>query len=415
MTVDQKPVTSPPRRSRWVMVIALIALVAALAGIWVTTHQAGGEPGARPAGGRGALGAGRNGGLNRPVPVLVGAVERADVPVELQAVGTVEASESVQVRPQVGGQVVAVGFQEGQPVQKGQMLYQLDTAPLVAAVRQAEATLARDRAQLAQAEADARRFRSLADQGFVARQQAEQAAASAAALRGTLQANQAQLENARVQLAYATIRAPIAGIAGERLLDVGNLARAGDTSPLVVINRVTPAMVRFAIPQREIDRVRRFQSQKPIAVTATARGGTPHTGTVVFLDHAVDPATGTLRLMARFPNADRALVPGQFADVSMTLTIEQGRTVAPTQGVAPSQQGHTVFVVNPDMTVSERTVKVERTAGDLTVIASGLAPGERIVTDGTLQLRDGAKVEIRKDLTPPARPAGGEGRRRQAP
>jgi multidrug efflux system membrane fusion protein len=357
---------------------------------------------------------GGRGGMNATVPVLIGTVRQADMPVKLSAVGAVEASESVQVRAQISGQVLAVGFQEGQPVKQGQVLYRLDSAPLVASLRQAEATLARDRANLAQARADAQRFQSLANQGFIARQQAEQAIASANALAATYQANQAQVENARVQLAYATLKAPISGVAGDRLVDVGNLVRAGDTNPLVVINRVSPAMVRFSIPQNDIDRVRRFQKQKPIQVKATPRGGTTHTGTVVFLNNAVDPSTGTLSLQARFPNADQALVPGQFVDVDITLTTERNRVVAPAQGVMPGQAGHHVFVVNADNTVSERMITVDRTLGEDAVIAKGLKPGERIVTDGTLQLRDGAKIEIRKDLVPPAPPAGKrEGRQRQ--
>jgi multidrug efflux system membrane fusion protein len=287
---------------------------------------------------------------------------------------------------------------------------------LQASLRQAEANMARDMAQLAQARADAARFRSLVAQGYVSRQQAEQSLASAQALEATVAADRALVENARVQLNYATIRAPISGVAGDRLLDVGNLVRSGDTNALVVIHRVSPAMVSFSVPQGEIDRVRRFQAQKPISVTATPRGGRAHTGTVTFIDNAVDPSTGTLRLQARFPNTDGAMVPGQFADVSIRLTVEQDRVVAPAQAVQPGQNGHFVYVLNPDNTVTQRSITLARSVGEDAVVASGLQPGEKVVTDGTLQLRDGGKVEVRDSLIPPSpQPRrAGEGRGRGA-
>jgi multidrug efflux system membrane fusion protein len=372
--------------------LVLVAIVAGLVGIWVSTHQGGaqgaqGRRGARP---------------DAPVPVLVGTVKRADMPVTLAAVGTVEASESVSVRAQIAGEIRAVGFQAGRAVKKGQLLYQIDAAPLQASLRQAEANMARDMAQLAQARTDAARFQSLVAQGFVSRQQAEQSGASARALEATVAADRALVESARVQLAYATIRAPISGVAGDRLLDVGNLVRAGDTNPLVVIHRDNPVMVSFAVPQGEIDRVRRFQAEKPISVTATPRGGRAHTGTVTFIDNAVDPGTGTLRLQARFPNTDGAMVPGQFADVSMRLTVEKDRVVAPAQAVQPGQNGHFVYVLNEDDTVTQRSITLARSVGEDAVVAAGLAPGEKVVTDGTLQLRDGGKVEVRDSLIPPS-------------
>lgn len=399
------PVRPEPRarRPRWPLAVVALLVVAITAYIWVVNHRGG------PGGGRG----GRMGAASdAPVPVLVGEVTRADVPLTLAAIGTVEAAESVSIRAQATGTVVAVGFAEGQPVRRGQVLYRLDPAPALAALRQAEATLARDRAQLLQARVDASRFRALGAQGYISRQQAEQAGATVAALAATVAGDQAQVQQARVQLAYATIRSPIDGVAGARLLDAGNLARAGDASPLVVINRVTPAMVRFAVPQGEIERLRRFHRAAPLRVTATPRGGAPHTGTLAFLENAVDPATGTLGMQARFPNADAALLPGQFVDVSVTLDVERGRVVAPSQAVLPAQDGHLAFVVEGDQ-VAQRVVRVARAAGPLTVIAEGLKPGEKVVTDGTLQLRDGARVEVRTSLVPPAGAgrAAGEGRR----
>lgn len=391
MTADHTVSTPKRQGPRWVSLLVVFAIVAGLVGIWMSTHK------------QGAPGAGRRGAnAGAPVPVLVGTVKRADMPVMLSAVGTVEAAESVSVRAQIAGTIMAVGFQAGKPVKQGQLLYQIDAAPLRASLRQAEANLARDLAQLAQARADAARFRALVAEGYVSRQQAEQTTSSAQALEATVMADRAMVESARVQLSYATIRSPIAGVAGDRLLDVGNLVRAGDTTPLVVIHRVNPALVGFAIPQGDIDRVRRYQATSPISVTATPRGGRSHVGTVSFVDNAVDPTTGTLRLQARFANADGAMVPGQFADVAIRLTIEKGRIVAPAQAVQPGQNGHFVFVLNADNTVTQRPITLARSVGEDAVVETGLKAGERVVTDGTLQLRDGGKVEVRDSLLPPS-------------
>lgn len=379
--------TAPRRKRLWWLGLAALIVVALLVGkslLAPKTPKAGGAP------------------AMRVVPVLVDDVRHEDVPLMLATVGTVEAMETVAVRARVAGQVLELGFQEGKPVKKGQLLFKLDPAPFEAALKQAEATLARDRAQLAQAQADAKRYQELAAQGFVPRQQAEQMASTAAALAATVQADEAVVENARVQLDYTRITSPIDGMAGARQVDVGNLVQAGGTTPMLVINRVSPVYVSFTIPQNQIDRVRRFQAEAPIRVKATPRGGQPMTGQVVFLDNAVDVSTGTLRLKAEFANQDGALVPGQFTDVELTLTTERNRIVAPAPAVQPSQSGHYAFVVNPDQTVSERQVQLERIQGDWAVVVAGLSPGERVVVDGTLMLRDGAKVEIREGLEPPA-------------
>lgn len=402
------PLTTPPAPTgggrRWPWILAVVAVVGVIAWIWVSHHKGG----PRQAGGRGKP------ALDQTVPVMVGEVKRVDVPLTLQAIGTVEASESVQVRAQASGEVLAVGFQEGRPVQKGQVLYRLDPAPARAAYQQVQAQLARDKATLAQARADAKRFQALGAQGFVSRQQAEQAAAQANALAATVQADMAQLQNAQVSLDWATVRSPIAGVAGARLVDVGNLVRAGDTNPLVTINKLSPVMVRFSVPQAEIDRVRRYHAKSPLKVTATPRGGAAHAGQLAFFENAVDAGTGTLAIQAKFPNADQALIPGQFVDVGITLEVEKGLVVAPTQAVLPAQDGHLAFVVQADNTVVQRPVKVARAAGPLTVVAEGLKPGDKVVTDGTLQLRDGAKIEVRTTLVPPSpKPGEGKGRKRR--
>lgn len=406
---DVSPIRTAARRPRPWLLLLVAALIVAVGAAAFTKRPSGAI----------ADGPKGPGGKQRPVPVLAGDVRQADVALRLAAVGTVEAMETVSVRSQVSGQVLEVGFQEGQPVSKGQLLYKLDPAPMQATLRQAEAALARSRAQLAQAEADAGRYRELLAQGFVSRQQAEQAASSVAALAATVEADRALVENAKVQLGYATITSPIAGVAGDRQVDVGNVVRAGDATPLVVINRVSPVLVSFAIPQAEIDRVRRHHAERPILATAQPRGGRSVQGQLVFLDNAVDATTGTLRLKARFPNENGALVPGQFADVVLTLATERNRIVAPAEAVQPSQTGHVAFVIQPDGTVAERAVVLDRLQDAEAIVTSGLSPGERVVTDGMLQLRDGAKVELREGLEPPARPQGkpsdGQGPKGQGP
>ena len=390
--IDVQPRPSAPRRKVfWILGVVALLIVALVIGKSLTAKEEKAQQAPRMA---------------RAVPVLADDVKLAPVPLLFGSVGTVEAVETVSVRAQASGQVLEVGFQEGKPVKKGQMLFKLDPAPFQASLKQAEAALARDRAQLEQARADARRYQDLLAQGFVSRQQAEQMTSSVAALEATVQADKAVVENAKVQLSYTTIVSPIDGVAGDRQVDVGNLVSAGGTTPLLVINRVSPVFVSFTIPQHQIDRVRRYQAEAPILVKATPRGGQPVTGKVVFLDNAVDPSTGTLRLKAEFPNANGALVPGQFADVELTLTTEQNRVVAPAQAVQPSQTGHYAFVINEDMSVAQRDVELDRIQGEIAVVVSGLNPGERVVTDGTLQLRDGSKVEIRDSIAIPVKPEG---------
>lgn len=360
-------------------------------------------------GGKGGEGRARD---KQPVPVLAAKVARASVPLAVEAVGTVEAAESVAVRAQVTGTVTAVGFREGAPVKRGQMLFKLDAAPLEAALRQARATLARDRANLAQARADAARGAELAAKGYIARQAGEQAQSSAAALEASVAAGEAQVASAEAQLGYATIVSPIDGVAGARGIYAGNLARAGDATPLVTINQQAPILVRFTIPQNEVARFRRYQHQGGLSVTATPRGGTPQQGALAFVDNAIDPATGTLALKGRFPNAGGELIPGQFADVSLRLALEADRVVAPARALLAGQDGEFAFVIDEAGVARQRAVERERTVGDLAVITGGLAPGEDVVIDGTLQLKDGSPVALRDNLQPPS-PDPGKGRRSQ--
>ncbi|HOC19087.1 MAG TPA: efflux RND transporter periplasmic adaptor subunit [Vicinamibacterales bacterium] len=354
-------------------------------------------PGAAGDAARGPGGSGRGGG--DAVPVLTARVEQKSMPVTLPAVGTVEAVSSVDVRAQVTGQLSAIHFTEGQDVKKGQPLFSLDPRPFQAALKQAEAVLARDAATLRNTEAQEERIASLFQRGLIPRDQFESQQASKAAQEAVVAADRAAVENARLNLEYTEIVAPISGRTGALGVHVGDLVRANDAGALVVINQLTPAYVSFSVPGRHLADIRRFQASRPLAVTASPNGdasGPVERGVVSFIDNAVDPTTGTIRLKATFQNAVRQLWPGAFVRVTLDLTTDPAALVVPAPAVQVSQNGQYVYVVKPDQTVEMRTIELARQQGDEAVIASGLAAGEVVVTDGQLRLTPGAKVSERR-------------------
>jgi multidrug efflux system membrane fusion protein len=334
-----------------------------------------------------------------PVPVTVATAVSKPMPVELRAIGTVQPSNSVTVRARVGGILAQVHFREGQDVKEGDVLFTLDGGPLEAELRQAQANLARSQAQLNNARKDAERYTELARQGFVAQQQADQAQTAAASLEATVRADQAVVENARIQRGYATIRAPIAGRTGALLVHEGDLIKVSDT-PMVVLNQIRPVDIAFALPERELPEIRARSAEGSLHVSAQApQSGRPlGEGRLTFIDNRVDQVTGTIQLKASFPNQEGGLWPGQFVNVVLTLATDPAATVVPTPAVQMGQSGRYVFVVAPDQTAELRQVSVAREVGQETVIASGVSPGETVVTDGQLRLVPGAKVD--------ARPAG---------
>lgn len=337
-----------------------------------------------------------------PVPVLAATAERRPVPFTIEANGAVEPLQTVAIESQVTGYLLRVGFKEGDQVRPGQILFQIDPAPYRAALAQARGVLARDQAQLVSSRQDAERYQALAAKEYVTAQQAEQAQAAAAAQAATVQADEAAVESARINLENATIRSPIEGKAGGILVKPGNLVRGGAGVPLVTINQIHPILVRFAVPGTQLALIQRYRT-RPLAVRAQAAGGTVESrGTLTFVDNAVDSATGTLLLKASFANGDDALWPGQFVKASLELYIEADALVVPSSAVVSGQQGSYVFVVKPDRTTEIRDVRVTRPAGDLTVLAGGVEPGEQVVTEGQLRLTAGAKVQIKP---PPATPA----------
>jgi len=331
-----------------------------------------------------------------PPPVTVAKVERRSVPIEVRAIGTVEASASVEVRSQVGGELTRVRLRRGQAVRRGDVLFEIDPRPYRAALAEAEAALARDRALAKNARQDVTRYRDLVDKDYVTKEQYDAIVAKADSLDATVQADEADVERARLDLDYCTIASPIDGRAGDVLVHEGNVVKANSDNPLVVLLRTHPILVSFAVPERELSRVRARSASAPLDVRALPPGADgPARGKLTFIDNAVDPSTGTIVLKASFPNGDDTLWPGQFVDTVLLLGEEAEATVVPTQAVQRSQEGTFVFVVAEDHTVATRPVEVRREIDSLAVIASGVEPGETVVTDGQLRLVPGAKVEIR--------------------
>lgn len=339
------------------------------------------------------------GGEARPplaVPVAVARAATRDVPYTIEATGTVEPLQTVAVEPQVTGIVTRVAFHEGDEVQKGQLLFQIDPRPFAAALAEAEAQLHRDSAQAAQAARDAARYAVLVKQDYVTEQQYETQQSTAASLAAAVRADSAAVQTARLNLDYAAIRAPIAGRTGSLLVREGNLARTNSATPLVVINQIRPILARFAVPQAALPQIQRFRGETLRVTVSPAQGDTAGAvGVLSFVDNAVDTSTGTVLLKARFANDDRSLWPGEFVYARLTLYTEKGATVVPAPALTTGQTGTFVFVVNADMTVTMRPVTVERVAGPVAVIASGVKPGDEVVTDGQVRLATGSKVEIK--------------------
>jgi len=365
------------------------------------------------------------GALPPAVAVLAATVETRDVPVQIQGIGNVQASSSVSVYALLSGQIFRVHFKEGQDVKAGDLLFSIDPRPYEAALQQAQAVMAQHQAAVAQAEAnlardqaqadnallDEGRYKNLSEGGLIARQQYDQVVttlksavatvdadrAAVANARALVQADAAAVENAKVQVSYTAIRAPIEGRTGNLLIQQGNVVKANDIgNPLVVINRVHPINVVFAVPERFLDQIKTGRAKGPLTVEATPQGQTVTArGTLSFVNNTVDMTTGTIQLKGTFENADNALWPGQFAAVTMTVHTEPNAIVVPSQAIQTGQQGQYVFVIKPDATVESRPVVVAFANGPSTVVRQGVRAGERVVTDGQLRLVPGARVDVK--------------------
>jgi len=346
----------------------------------------------------------------RPVPVLAAQAARADVPVYLDAVGTTRPLNTVTVRPQVDGKLIAVAFKEGQDVRRGDVLARIDPTIFKAQLDQALAKKAQDEAQLANAKNDLDRYQKLAAVNAINKQQADTQKALVAQYSALVQADQAAIENAQATLSYTTITAPISGRTGIRMVDEGNYVRASDaSSAIVVITQLKPIAVLFNLPQQDLDRVNSAFAKGPLAVDAlrSDNNAVIERGKLTVVDNQVDSSTGTVKLKAEFPNAQMQLWPGQFVNVRLLIDTLKDVVVIPTGAVQRGPQGTFVYVVTPGNTVAMRGIVVQKQNETQTVVKSGLEPPERVVTAGFARLTDNAKVTIGGG----ARPAGAPGTR----
>ena len=333
----------------------------------------------------------------RTVPVIAESADQRNIPLQVRTIGNVEAYNAVSIKSMVGGEVAGVYFKEGQDVRKDALLFKIDPRPYEAALRQAEAALARDAAQARNAEEQAKRYAILVQKDYVSKDQNDQIRANADALAAAVDADKANVENFRLQLAYCTIRSPINGRAGSVLVNAGNVIKANDIT-LTTVNQIMPIYVTFSIPEQNLADIKKYSASGDLKVEAVIPGDEKRMvqGELTFIDNAVDKTTGTIKLKGTFANRDERLWPGLFVDVILTLTTERNRVVVPSQALQTGQQGQYVYVIKQDdMSVELRLVTPGRTYENWTVIDKGVAPGERVVTDGQLRLVPGAKVEIK--------------------
>jgi len=328
------------------------------------------------------------------IPVSVVKALRQTVAFRLQAIGNVEAFSTVSVKARVDGQIVEVGFREGQEARKDSVLFRIDPRPYEATLRQAEAVNARDVAAREQARAQERRYKDLLEKNFISNDAYAQYRTNAETAAAVADASQAAVDNARLNLEYCTIRSPIDGYTGRIQIQIGNLVKANDAPPLVVLNQVHPIYVTFAVPEQTLPAIRGYLAKGPLTVDASssASGKLLASGALVFIDNAVDASTGTIKLRARFANRDNALWPGQFVNTSLKLYDQKDAIVVPAAAIQTGPDGQYVFVIRPDMTAEIRKVAIDRTDGDNAIIASGLQADEMVVTRGQLRLGPGAKV-----------------------
>jgi multidrug efflux system membrane fusion protein len=380
----EKPETRRSLRGAWVVILVLVLAAAGLAVYWLAPSET-----PRPAG--------RRVDPSRPTPVVAAAAKTGDIPIYLNGLGTVTPLRTVTVRSRVDGELLKVAFTEGQLVKAGDLIAEVDPRPYQAQLAQAEGQMARDQALLANARIDMERYRSLFAQDSIAKQQVDTQEALVRQYEGTVKFDQGQIDNAKLQLTYSRITAPIGGRLGLRLVDPGNIVHASDASGLVVITQVQPIAAVFTIPQDSLPEVlKRLRAGVSMPVEAYDREQKTKlaTGKLLTVDNQIDPTTGTIKLKAQFPNEDTSLFPNQFVNLRLQLDTLHGVTLVPTSAVQRGAQGTFVYVLKDDKTVSLRAVKTGASEGESVQIAAGLASGEIVVVDGSDRLRDGAKAEV---------------------
>lgn len=330
------------------------------------------------------------------VPVTVSKAVTADIPVLLEVVGRAEAYESVTVKSRLDGQVASVMYTEGQHVKQGDVLVKLDPGDFEARLQQADANLAKDEAQLAKARADVERYVALRARGFISEEKVNDIRTAEVAAQATVKADKAALELARLQLTYATLRAPFAGVVGARLVFPGSAVKVNDTA-LVVVNRVQPLYVTFSVPEKHLPRLHAAMDRGQLTAIVTIPGNKEQSfeGSVKFIDNAVDATTGTIQMKAVLENRQEKLTPGQFLNVTMRLDTLTDAVLVPNEAVQQGADGNFLFVVKEDETVEPRKIQIAATSGNLAAIAKGVAAGETVVTDGQLRLAPGTTVQIK--------------------
>jgi multidrug efflux system membrane fusion protein len=348
-----------------------------------------------------ACGGKKEQGPPKGVPVLADTVIQKALPVEINVIGNCQAYSTVSVKSMVAGEISQVHFTEGQDVAKGDLLFTIDPRTFEAALKQAQANLERDKVQAENARVNFQRYEVLMAKQAVPRQQYDQFRTTAEAAEATVRLDEAAVENAKVMLSYCFIRSPIDGRTGNLLITRGNVIKANDL-PLITINQIRPIYVAFSVPEQNLAEIKKYRATgKSLKVEALPPNDTrgAEKGVLTFIDNTVDNTTGTILLKGTFSNKYRRLWPGQFVNVRLVLTTQPNAIVVPAQAVQTGQQGHYVFVIKPDLTVEARPVVVNRTINNDTIIDKGLKAGERVVTDGQLQLVPGAKVEVKGSVT----------------
>jgi multidrug efflux system membrane fusion protein len=380
-------------KPRLIALVVAAAVVAVGAGLWATRDRAGPVATAQeraPA-----------------IPVTVGVVTAQDVPILLHGIGTVQAFNTIAIKSRVDGTIVKVDFTEGQEVEAGAVLFEIDPRPYHAALAQAKAAKAQHTAQLESAQLDFERSSKLLSRGFQTQQSFDQQRATVGQLKAAIEGDQAQIETAELNLEYAHVRAPISGRLGARLVDIGNLVRAGDATPLVMMTQVRPVFVTFTLPQQNFEDVRDRQIKAPLTVKAYTSDDTRElsTGRLTLIDNAIDPLTGTIRLKAQFDNEDERLWPGQFVNVRVVLDTRRAVATVPAQAVQDGPDGPIVYVVGAGDTVHRKAIEVAAVQDGVAAVTRGLAPGERVVVNGQFRLTEGARIST----TPPGPSAATEG------
>lgn len=401
--VIEEPLASPRAatqvkrgRSRRLPAVVIIAVVLAAAAVWLALSQR--QPQQHTG----------RGGSSSPVQVGVATAGTADLPITLDAIGTVTPLASVTVRTQINGYLTQIGFQEGQHVRKGDFLAEVDPRPYQAALEQAEGQLARDQALLRNAEVDLNRYRRLVAEDSIARQTLDTQESLVQQYRGTIKVDQAQVDTARLSLGYCHIVSPIDGRAGLRQVDQGNYVQTSDANGIVVVTQLQPITVVLTIPEDNLQRVlARLRAGATLPVSAYDRAGTAQLaiGTLATVDNQIDPTTGTVKLKAQFDNRDERLFPNQFVNVRLLVDTVQGATVVPSAAVQRGAHGTYVYAITADATAASRPVTVGASDGEHVQIIDGIAPGERVVIDGIDRLRDGIQVSIPADMKSAGPPA----------